>query len=123
MDHPPRGVKPEATHGEHRGSLGAATSILLLLLFMLLPPRRAVLTAFLFAWLFLPMAGYRMPGILPDYTKMSATIMGVMLGALIFDTNRLLSFRLRIWDLPFLTETAKKRILGENARDLFKLDR
>lgn len=28
-----------------------------------------------------------------------------------------------IWDLPFLTETAKKRILGQNAYDLFQLDR
>ncbi|HEU4572117.1 MAG TPA: amidohydrolase family protein [Candidatus Limnocylindrales bacterium] len=28
-----------------------------------------------------------------------------------------------IWDLPFLSEAAKRRILGENARELFKLDR
>jgi predicted TIM-barrel fold metal-dependent hydrolase len=28
-----------------------------------------------------------------------------------------------IWDLPFLTETAKRRILGGNAWDLFKLER
>ena len=28
-----------------------------------------------------------------------------------------------IWDLPFLTETAKRRILGQNAKELFKLDR
>jgi predicted TIM-barrel fold metal-dependent hydrolase len=28
-----------------------------------------------------------------------------------------------IWDLPFLSETAKRRILGENARQLFRLDR
>ena len=28
-----------------------------------------------------------------------------------------------IWDLPFLSETAKRRILGGNAWDLFKLDR
>lgn len=28
-----------------------------------------------------------------------------------------------IWDLPFLTEKAKRRILGENARDLFNLDK
>ena len=43
-----------------------------LALFALLPPRRAVVTAFLAAWLFLPMAGYGVKG-LPDYTKMSAT--------------------------------------------------
>jgi predicted TIM-barrel fold metal-dependent hydrolase len=28
-----------------------------------------------------------------------------------------------IWDLPFLTEGAKKRIMGGNAWDLFKLER
>ncbi|HEY7133138.1 MAG TPA: amidohydrolase family protein [Candidatus Limnocylindrales bacterium] len=28
-----------------------------------------------------------------------------------------------IYDLPFLSETAKRRILGENARDLFRLER
>jgi predicted TIM-barrel fold metal-dependent hydrolase len=28
-----------------------------------------------------------------------------------------------IWDLPFLSETAKRRILGQNAWELFKLDR
>jgi predicted TIM-barrel fold metal-dependent hydrolase len=27
-----------------------------------------------------------------------------------------------VYDLPFLTERAKRRILGENARHLFKLD-
>ena len=28
-----------------------------------------------------------------------------------------------IYDLPFLSEQAKRNILGENARDLFKLGR
>jgi predicted TIM-barrel fold metal-dependent hydrolase len=28
-----------------------------------------------------------------------------------------------IYDLPFLSETAKRRILGQNAWDLFQLDR
>ncbi|HEX8521013.1 MAG TPA: hypothetical protein VF669_02070, partial [Tepidisphaeraceae bacterium] len=45
-------------------------------LFMVLPPRRAVIAAFLVAWLFLPMAGYKVTA-LPDYTKMSATVFGV----------------------------------------------
>jgi hypothetical protein len=31
-----------------------------------------MLTSYLFAWLFLPMAGYKVEG-LPDYTKTSAT--------------------------------------------------
>jgi predicted TIM-barrel fold metal-dependent hydrolase len=28
-----------------------------------------------------------------------------------------------IWDLPFLSEPAKRRILGQNAWDLFQLDK
>src|SRR5688572_13689952 len=72
-----------------------------LLMFLLLPPRRAVIVSFLIAWLFLPMKGYGIPG-LPDYTKMSATTFGVLLGALIFDTDRLLSFRPRWIDLPII---------------------
>ena len=70
-----------------------------ILLFVLLPPRRAVIAAFLLAWLFLPMAGYGVPG-LPDYTKMSATTFGVLIGAALFDTDRLLSWRPRWVDIP-----------------------
>jgi hypothetical protein len=69
------------------------------LLFMLLPPRRAVIAAFLLAWLFLPMAGFKIAG-LPDYTKMSATCFGVLLAAAVFDADRLLSFRYRWFDVP-----------------------
>jgi hypothetical protein len=68
-------------------------------LFMVLPPRRAVIASFLIAWLFLPMAGYKVPG-LPDYTKMSATVFGVVLAASIFDPDRLLRFRPRWVDIP-----------------------
>src|SRR5436189_6460176 len=72
-----------------------------LALFWLLPPRRAVVAAFLIAWLFLPMAGYKLGG-LPDYTKMSATCFGVLMGAALFDTDRLLMFRPKFWDLPMV---------------------
>ena len=68
-------------------------------LFWLLPPRRAVVVAFLVAWLFLPMGGYAIAG-LPNYSKMSATCLGVVLGVLIYDSGRLLSFRPRWADLP-----------------------
>jgi hypothetical protein len=54
-----------------------------LLLFMLLPARRAVIAAFLIAWLFLPMMGYKVKS-LPDYTKMTATVFGVLMAASIF---------------------------------------
>lgn len=70
-----------------------------LFLFAVLPPRRAVIWAFMLAWLFLPMAGYKIPS-LPDYTKMSATVFGVLMGAALFDTDRLLSFRPRWVDIP-----------------------
>jgi hypothetical protein len=72
-----------------------------LLLFALLPPRRAVITTFILAWLFLPMAGWKVPGI-PSYDKTTATCVGVFLGVLIFDINRLLAFRPSLLDLPVL---------------------
>ena len=68
-------------------------------LFVVMPPRRAVISAFLIAWLFLPMAGYKVQG-LPDYTKMSATCFGVMLAATLFDPDRILRFRPKWIDLP-----------------------
>ena len=70
-----------------------------ILLFTLMPPRRAVIAAFLLAWLFLPMAGYGVPG-LPDYTKMSATTFGVLIAAALFDTDRLLGYRPKWVDIP-----------------------
>lgn len=70
-----------------------------LLLFAALPARRAVIVAFLFAWLFLPVAGYSIPG-MPNYTKMTATSYGVMLGVMLFDVGRLMRFRLHWMDLP-----------------------
>ena len=70
-----------------------------ILLFVLMPPRRAVIASFLLAWLFLPMAGYGVPG-LPDYTKMSATTFGVLIGAALFDTDRLLGWRPKWVDIP-----------------------
>jgi hypothetical protein len=72
-----------------------------LLLFLWLPPRRAVITAFMGGWLFLPAATFQLPGI-PDYSKMAATCAGVLLAALIFDTDTLLSFRPRWFDLPMV---------------------
>lgn len=72
-----------------------------LFLFALLPPRRAVISAFILAWLFLPEAQIKFQG-LPDFTKTTATCVGVLLAVFIFDINRLLSFRPSIWDIPML---------------------
>jgi tetratricopeptide (TPR) repeat protein len=73
-----------------------------LLLFSSLPPRRAVITAFIAAWLFLPVAGYALPG-LPDYTKMTATSLGVLLGMALFHMDLLFALRPRWFDLPIVT--------------------
>lgn len=71
----------------------------LLVLFAALPSRRAVIVGFLGAWMFLPMAGYPIQG-LPDYTKSTATALGVLLATALFDGQRLLTFRFRLIDLP-----------------------
>jgi len=72
-----------------------------LMLFVALRPRRAVLAAFIGSWLFLPVVGYQAP-FLPDVTKMLVTSLAVLLGAAVFDSGRLLSFRPRWFDLPML---------------------
>ena len=74
---------------------------LVLALFVYLPHRRAALIGFVAGWMFLPIASYVIHG-LPDYTKMSATCGGVLLGAVIFDFRRLISLRLRLVDIPIL---------------------
>jgi hypothetical protein len=72
-----------------------------LLFFVVMPPRRAVLVSFAVAWMFLPMAGYKISG-LPDYSKTSATMVGVLLGVSIFDSSRVLRFSPHWFDLPAL---------------------
>ncbi len=70
-----------------------------LFLFAILPSRRALVVAFLLAWLFLPVAGIRFQG-LPDYTKMSATSVGALLATVVFDFHRFLTLRFHWADLP-----------------------
>jgi len=66
--------------------------------------RTAVLVAMFGAWLFLPMAGYDLPG-LPNYDKFRAGILAVLLGVLLFDLKRLTSQRWGVWDLPIVVWT------------------
>src|SRR5262245_50059510 len=66
------------------------------------PPRRAVTAAFITGWLFLPFAGYVIPG-LPDYTKLSASSLGVLLATTLFCSDRLIALRPRWFDLPMAT--------------------
>ncbi len=71
------------------------------LLFSVLPPRRAAIVSFVVAWMFLPQTGYVIPG-LPDYTKVTAASVSVLLAAALFDQRSLLSVRLRLLDVPML---------------------
>ena len=73
-----------------------------LLIFSAYPPRRAVIVAFITGWLFLPYAGYDIPGI-PDYTKLSATSFGVFLATTLFCSDWLIALRPRWFDLPMAT--------------------
>src|SRR5688572_3893178 len=72
-----------------------------LLLFGVLKPRHAVIASYLGAWLFLPMASFRVAS-LPDISKVTIASLGVMLGVAFFDPNKFLSFRFRWFDLPML---------------------
>ena len=78
-----------------------AWPLIVVVLFNLLPPRKAVVYSFVAAWVFLPNGGYALNG-LPDYTKMSATVVGVLIGSLLFDQARFFAIRPRWFDLPIL---------------------
>jgi tetratricopeptide (TPR) repeat protein len=68
-------------------------------LFSAMPPRRALVAATIAGWLSLPNVKIFLPGV-PDYSKLSATVMGMLLGSALFDSGRLLRFKPRWIDLP-----------------------
>jgi hypothetical protein len=70
-------------------------------LFVLLPARRAVVVGAISGWLLTPSVSIDFPGF-PAYSKSVAIFLGLLLGALIFDLDRLLRFRLRWFDLPMI---------------------
>ena len=72
-----------------------------LYLFSRFPPQRAIVVSMVTAWLFLPQAIFKVPGI-PPYNKMAATCYGVLLATMMFDAARLNSFRPGWLDLPML---------------------
>jgi hypothetical protein len=72
-----------------------------LALFSALPARRAVAASFIGAWLFLPQAAIPFQG-LPDLDKVTATSFGALVGVLIFDAARLLSYRPHWVDVPMI---------------------
>jgi hypothetical protein len=62
---------------------------------------RTLISAYVAAWLFLPVAKLKIQH-LPDCTKISATAVGMMLAIACFDSRRLLAFRLKWLDLPMV---------------------
>ena len=77
---------------------------IVLIMFMALPPRRAVIFAFITAWLFLPVPvpeALMIQG-LPELDKMTVTCFAVLLGTMIFDKDKLLAFRPKRYDIPLM---------------------
>ncbi len=62
--------------------------LVVLALFATMGPTRAVVVSLVAGWLFLPVAGYALPG-LPDYTKITATSLSLLAGILLFDSRRI----------------------------------
>ena len=71
------------------------------LCFSVLPPSRAVIVAYLFAWLFLPNQDYPLPG-LPDYTKTTATTLGVLIGGALNAGSYFQRLQFRVIDVPVI---------------------
>ena len=61
--------------------------------------RRAIIIAYVGAWLFLPTTGISFPG-LPDLTKTSSANVSVLLGILLFDAGRIFRLRWSWMDVP-----------------------
>ncbi len=72
-----------------------------LYLFVRFPTQRAVIITFVAAWLFLPQASYPIP-LLPPYTKVSASCYAILLGVIIYDTERITKFKLGWLDVPMV---------------------
>lgn len=73
-----------------------------LYLFRRFPPQRALVISFISAWLFLPLAGFKLPGIPFEYNRMSATCLAILLATLLYDFERFKLFRFHWFDLPIV---------------------
>lgn len=71
------------------------------LLFKKLEARLAVVIAFVSGWMFLPVAAFKFP-VLPDYTKTTATCVGILAGAWLFDKARFSTFTFNTLDIPMV---------------------
>ena len=72
-----------------------------MLLFALLPRQRAMVASAIGSWLLLPSVSLDLPGF-PDYTKATAATTGILLSTLLFEPNRVLTYRFRWFDIPML---------------------
>lgn len=70
-----------------------------LYLFSRFPAKKALVISIMTAWLYLPQAELDLPSI-PDYTKVSATVYGILLATILFDAKRITSFRFSWLDIP-----------------------
>lgn len=86
-------------------------------IFLRYPAQRAVVVSFIFAWLFLPVADIKFPGI-PDYSKMTATSYGVLLATAVYDSDRFKSFRFSWIDIPILCWCVVSPIMSSTTNDL-----
>ncbi len=70
-------------------------------LFEKFPTQKAIVFSFVAAWLFLPPTIIGLPGV-PDWSKMSATVVSVLICAWLKQSQRFLAVRFRWFDLPIL---------------------
>lgn len=70
-------------------------------LFAIMPVRQAAAAAVVGAWLLLPPINMSIAG-LPDFSKNSAAVIGIVLGTILFGSRFVLQFRPRWFDLPVL---------------------
>ena len=72
-----------------------------IVLFVLMPVHKAAATAIIGAWLLLPPLRMEIAG-LPDYSKATAAVVGIVLSTFLFGSHLLVKFRPRWFDLPML---------------------
>lgn len=73
-----------------------------ILCFSRMEGHRAVLFSYIGATLFLPCYTYNLPGGIPPYSKETAAGLGVLLGMMLYDNEKLTQFRIQLYDLPML---------------------
>jgi len=74
---------------------------LTLVLFATIPSRKALLTSMIGGWLFLPVYMVKLTAI-PAFSKLTVASYGCLLGTMLFDWPRLLTFRIKWFDIPML---------------------